>query len=181
VFFDTAKLKKYKIGFLVHTLVIIFFLGEVLSIVKIFERIVLESSIWFNFNYFPRITIYSILGLTILLLSFSNYFLLAKKGMKEISKIPMSNLKRFNSFALVLIIILGAFYKFHLAPHFIIISFIIYLSILTLYLRIFIDNKSNISNIFFFILFASTISTFLLNHFNARKLFSSINAKILWR
>ena len=169
VFFDTAKLKKYKIGFLVHTLVIIFFLGEVLSIVKIFERIVLESSIWFNFNYFPRITIYSILGLTILLLSFSNYFLLAKKGMKEISKIPMSNLKRFNSFALVLIIILGAFYKFHLAPHFIIISFIIYLSILTLYLRIFIDNKSNISNIFFFILFASTISTFLLNHFNARK------------
>lgn len=169
VFFNTPKLKKYKIGFLVHTLVIIFFLGEVFSIVKIFERIVLDSSIWFNFNYFPRITIYSVLGLTILLLSFSNYFLLAKKGMKEISKIPISNLNRFYSFAIVLIIILGLFNYFHLATHYIIISLIIYFSILSLYLRMFIYNKSNKSNIFFFILFATSISTFLLNHFNAQK------------
>jgi nitrogen fixation/metabolism regulation signal transduction histidine kinase len=169
VFFNTEFIKKYKIGFLVHTLVIIFFLGEVISIVKIFERIVLESSIWFNFNYFPRITIYSVLGLTILLLSFSSYFLLAKKGMKEISKIPMSNLKRFNSFALVLIITLLFFKQLHLAPHFIIVFFIIYLSVLTLYIRIFVKNQNKIVNTFFFILFASTITTFLLNHFNAKK------------
>lgn len=169
VFFDSTKLIKYRIGFLVHTLVIIFFLGEVISIVKIFERIVLESSIWFNFNYFPRITVYSILGLTILLLSFSSYFLLAKKGMKEISKIPLSNLKRFNSFALVLFITLWYFYFKKMEPHFIIVFFIIFISILVLYIRVFLKNQNQIVNTFFFILFASTITTFLLNHFNAKK------------
>ena len=84
------RLKKYEnsiFALILHTTALIFLLGESFSINKIFERMVVESSIWFNFDYFPRLTIYSFIGLGIMLMTFSNYYLLSNIILKIIDSL----------------------------------------------------------------------------------------------
>ncbi|MFY7862133.1 MAG: hypothetical protein ACOVP5_07875 [Chitinophagales bacterium] len=73
---DYASIRTYRLQFIIHTLTITILLGEAFSMSKIFYGLVVESSIWFNFNYFPRLTVYSFVGLSIMLLTFYNYFAL---------------------------------------------------------------------------------------------------------
>jgi signal transduction histidine kinase len=169
VFFNLAILKKLKIGFLVHTLVLIFFLGETFSVVKIFKSLVLDSSIWYNFNFFPRISIYSIVGLSIMLITFSNYYLLSKKALKTIWKIEISNVFRFASFTITYIISLSLLLLFKLGiAHFIVLN-LLFISFLIIYIGFYYKIRFKYATSLSFILFASILTTFLLHESNFLK------------
>jgi hypothetical protein len=111
------NLKKWEnsiFAFFIHTIALVFLLGESFSINKIFERMVVESSIRFNFDYFPRLTIYSFIGLGIMLMTFSNYYLLSNLILKTIYNFKLNNQKIILSFfvfllSIILLLILGSF------------------------------------------------------------------------
>lgn len=169
VFFNLGILKKLKIGFLVHTLVLIFFLGETFSIVKIFKNLVLDSSIWYNFNFFPRISIYSIVGLSIMLITFSNYYLLSKKALKTIWKIEISKVKRIASFSITYILSLSLLLLFKLGiTHFIVLN-LLFISFLIIYVGFYYKIRFKYATSLSFILFASILTTFLLHESNSIK------------
>ena len=169
LFFNLSILKKLKIGFLVHTLVLIFFLGETFSVVKIFKNLVLDSSIWYNFNFFPRISIYSIVGLSIMLITFSNYYLLSKKALKTIWKIEISKAKRIISFVITYLISLSLLFLFKLGiTHFIVIN-LLFISFLIIYVGFYYKIRFKYATSLSFILFASILTTFLLHESNSLK------------
>lgn len=167
--FNFNKYSTSILGWLLHTLILIFLLGEAFSVNKIFERLIIESSIWFNFNFFPRLTIYSFIGFAILMLTFSNYFLLSNFGLKNIVNINLSKTKIFTSFIIVLIgILIFCFftnYKFEIKST----LFILYLFLIISYSKYYFNYRNQLVNLFLFLFFATTTTTFLLNFYNIKK------------
>lgn len=166
---DVDWIKKYKLSFIFHTLVLIFLMGEAFSINKIFDRMVVESSIWFNFNYFPRLSIYSFIGLAIMLMSFSNYYLLSNFLLKIIVSIRLNLKNIFLSFSVVLAIVIYVTIYMDIKFETKLTLFILLFFIATIYLRHYIANKSRLIDFGLFLLFASSTTTFLLYQYNSKK------------
>lgn len=175
-------IRKWKLEFIIHTIVITILLGEAFSMSKIFHGLVVESSIWFNFNYFPRLTIYSFIGLTIMLMSFINYYFLSSFLVSIISRFRMSGHNIFLSLAInILLIILSYLYLDieRREVYLLLIILIVFLSIVY-YIHYFKIN-SRIIDRTLFLVFASIVTTGLLYINNTRKenlILSSIASNI---
>lgn len=156
-------------AFLMHTIALIFLLGESFSINKIFERMVVESSIWFNFDYFPRLTIYSFIGLGIMLMTFSNYYLLSNIILKTIHSLKLNRQKRLISFMVFIVSVIGLIlfteFRIEIKLSFILLVFFI----LIFYARYLFDIKSQVYSFIVFLFFASFTTTFLLSRYNIKK------------
>lgn len=157
------------LAFIIHTVALIFLLGESFSINKIFERMVVESSIWFNFDFFPRLTIYSFIGLGIMLMSFSNYYLLSNLILKTISNFKLKRKKLILSFGILFLTVLGLILftdiKLEVKLSFILLVFFIVL----FYARYYFDIRNQVYSFAVFLIFASTTTTFLLSRYNIQK------------
>lgn len=157
------------IAFIIHTAALIFLLGESFSINKIFERMVVESSIWFNFDYFPRLTIYSFIGLGIMLMTFSNYYLLSNLILKTIYNFKLSKKRTIVSFLIFIttVILLGFVgdFRFEIKLTFVLLLFFITI----FYSRYYFNIKNRIFSFGVFLFFASFTTTFLLSRYNLKK------------
>jgi len=156
-------------AFFIHTIALVFLLGESFSINKIFERMVVESSIWFNFDYFPRLTIYSFIGLGIMLMTFSNYYLLSNLILKTIYNFKLNNQKIILSFfvfllSIILLLILGSF-RLEVKLTFVLLLFFIAL----FYGRYYFNIRNRVYSFVVFLFFASFTTTFLLSRYNIKK------------
>lgn len=178
---DYQLLKSYKLEFIVHTLTITILLGEAFSMSKIFFGLVVESSIWFNFNYFPRLTIYSFIGLAIMLMTFTNYYLLSNFLVQLITKLRLSPKRILLSLGLNILLIVLAFVflklRFEVYVLFIVLILVLSISYGIYYLRRYSRNF----DIALFLFFASTVTTYLLYINNTRKdslILSSIASNI---
>nr|MBP7478276.1 hypothetical protein [Chitinophagales bacterium] len=170
VSFDFAIVKNRFGRFIVHTLILIFLLGETVSISKIFENMVLNSSISFDFNFFPKISRYSIIGISSLLLCFANYFVLIRKFVR----INVRNTLSIPLFILSVAITLGLYYYLlhsvlH-APLQLYLIVIIVMSIILLIYYYYIRRRNKAFYIpLLFLVFSSTSSTILLDFYNTKK------------
>lgn len=178
------NLKKYEnsiFAFLLHTIALVFLLGESFSINKIFERMVVESSIWFNFDYFPRLTIYSFIGLGIMLMTFSNYYLLSNIILKTIHSLNLDRQKRVISFMVFILSVIGLIlfteFRIEIKLTFILLLFFI----LIFYARYLFNITSQVYSFIIFLFFASFTTTFLLSRYNIKKeevILSSISTNV---
>ena len=166
------RLKKYEnsiFALTLHTIALIFLLGESFSINKIFERMVVESSIWFNFDYFPRLTIYSFIGLGIMLMTFSNYYLLSNIILKTINSLKLNKQKRIISFMVFFLSVIGLIlfseFRIEIKLTFILLVFFI----LIFYARYLFGIKNQVYSFLVFLFFASFTTTFLLSRYNIKK------------
>ena len=178
---DYQLLKKFNLEFVLHTLTITILLGEAFSMSKIFHGLVVESSIWFNFNYFPRLTAYSFIGLAIMLMTFTNYYLLSNFLVQVITKLRLKPIKIFISLGINLLLIVFAliFLKLRFEVY---ILFFVLIAVLSISYGIYYMRRySRTFDIALFLFFASSVSTYLLYINNARKddlILSSIASNI---
>jgi len=157
------------VAFIVHTMALIFLLGESFSINKIFERMVVESSIWFNFDYFPRLTVYSFIGLGIMLMSFSNYYLLSNLILRTIYCLKLDDRKTLISFSIFFLVVISlvVFTNFHVEVK---LTFVLLLFFIALfYIRYYLSIRSRVYSFTVFLVFASFTTTFLLSRYNVKK------------
>ncbi|MBK7959283.1 MAG: hypothetical protein IPK03_15040 [Bacteroidetes bacterium] len=170
VSFDIAIVKNKYGRFIVHTIILIFLLGETVSISKIFENMVLNSSISFDFNYFPKISRYSILGISSLLLCFANYFVLIRKFVR----INVRNKLSIPFFMLSVAITLGLYYYLlYTVLHAPLQLYLIVIIVMSIILLIYYYYRRRQNQAFYipllFLIFSSTSSTILLDFYNTKK------------
>lgn len=162
-------LKKYNIDFLVHSLLLVFLLGEAFSISKIFERLILESGIYFYFDYFPRLSMYSFIGLAAMLISFINYYLLSNIIIKAISRIPLSKKSRILSFVIFYLVSFFLIFYFDFKVEIQVLLLVLPIFILIFYTRYLSNWESRNLTISLFLFFASILTTYLIHSFNLKK------------
>jgi hypothetical protein len=167
---DYVNIRRYRLQFIIYTLTITLLLGEAFSMSKIFIGLVVESSIWFNFNYFPRINIYSFVGLSIMLLAFRNYFTLSTFLIKMIARFQMKATNVIISLAIniLLILLAHAFLNIFRSETYVLLGILLLFSWIS-YIRYFKGIISNRFNIALFLIFASCVTTYLLYVNNVRK------------
>jgi signal transduction histidine kinase/D-alanyl-D-alanine dipeptidase len=167
---DYASIRRYKLQFLIHTLTITLLLGEAFSMSKIFYGLVVESSVWFNFNYFPRFNVYSFVGLSIMLLTFRNYFALSTFLIKMIARFQMKSTTVIISLSINILLILVAPLFLNLSRSEVYVLFVILLLFSSIsYIRYYKGIISNRFNVALFLFFASSVTTYLLHINNVRK------------
>lgn len=162
-------MKKYGIATLFHTLCLLFLMGEAFSINKIFDRLVVESSIWFNFDYFPRLNIYSFIGLGVMLMSFSNYYLLSNYIIKLIASFRLKTINIVGSFFFVLFVVMYFAFNSNLKFETKATLFLLFFFLILFYLKFYYQYHQKIINFTLFLIFASFTTTFLLYHYNTKK------------
>lgn len=168
---DYVSIRKYRLQFIIHTLTISLLLGEAFSMSKIFYGLVVESSVWFNFNYFPRLTIYSFVGLSIMLMTFYNYFALSTFLIKMIARFQMKTTNIIISLAINILLILLAqsFLNNHFKSEIYVLLGVLLLLSLISYIRYFKGIISSRFNIALFLIFTTSVTTYLLYINNVRK------------
>jgi hypothetical protein len=167
---DFASIRRYRLQFIIHTLTITLLLGEAFSMSKIFYGLVVESSIWFNFNYFPRLNIYSFVGLSIMLLTFRNYFALSTFLIKIIARFQMkaTNVIISSAINIPLILLAHSFLNVFRSEIYVLLVLLFLFSSVS-YIRYYKGIISNRFNIALFLIFASCVTTYLLYINNVRK------------
>jgi signal transduction histidine kinase/D-alanyl-D-alanine dipeptidase len=167
---DYASIRRFRLQFIIHTLTITLLLGEAFSMSKIFYGLVVESSVWFNFNYFPRLTIYSFVGLSIMLMTFYNYFALSSFLIKMIARFQMKMTNMIISLAINILLILLAhsFLNPFKSEIYVLFGILLLLSLIS-YIHYFKGVISSRFNIALFLIFTSSVTTYLLYINNVRK------------
>jgi len=181
--FNIDRLNQYHLGFIFHTIALIFLSGESFSVNKIFERLVVESSIWFNFNYFPRLSIYSFVGLTIMLMTFSNYYLLSNFVIKNIINLKLNRLKILASFSILFLVLI--YFTFFLSLKFEtkVTFYLLFIFLIFSYVKYYLNYKSRLFSTLLFLFFATSITSFLLYYNNQKKeqlILSSIASNVVF-
>ena len=163
-------IKNKILGFILHTAVLIFMLGETVSISKIFKNMVLNSTISFDFNFFPKTTIYSFIGLMALLLCFANYFLLIRKFSRANFQIKLSKKLLYLSFLLATIPYLYLMY-FRLHSTWQLYAMVLIVNF-TIFFSYYYYGKSKVQKFFIpllFLTFSATCTTLFLFYYNSLK------------
>jgi two-component system nitrogen regulation sensor histidine kinase NtrY len=166
--FTSANNKSYR--FLLHTLVHTFMLGETVSISKILKNMVLNSTISFDFNFFPKTTIYSFIGLIALLLCFANYFVLIRKFSRANHQIKLSKQLLALSFLIANIPYIYLFY-FNIHANIELYAMVLIVN-MTIFLFYYYYSKNKMQRFFvplLFLLFSATCTTLFLSYYNSLK------------